>query len=249
MSASGSLFTATITLLDVIPARCWIAPEIPSATYRSGVTVFPVCPTCSSFGRQPASVTAREAPTAPPSASASCSTRCQFSGPLRRRPPDTTTRASPAEARRKTRAEVAAVQRGAREDEVRRVALRLRRERRDHGQRAVAIEAGDLDHTRLAEGAGLGRELERHPAQLLVLPLGDDEDLHRTFASSRSNVASCSATAFMSPSFRIFPPPRAGGVSSATISSRGPPRSAPSEPTGRSGVSFFFAFIIPASEG
>src|SRR5713101_6135893 len=58
MSASGSLFTATITLLDVMPARCWIAPEIPSAMYRSGVTVFPVCPTCSSFGRQPAFETA-----------------------------------------------------------------------------------------------------------------------------------------------------------------------------------------------
>src|SRR3989442_8182415 len=99
MSASGSLFTATITLLDVIPAGCWMAPEIPSATYRSGVTVSPVCPTCSSFGRQPASVTAREAPTAPPSASASCSTRCQFSGPLRPRPPDTTTRASASETR------------------------------------------------------------------------------------------------------------------------------------------------------
>src|SRR5713101_8158330 len=61
MSASGSLFTATITLLEVMPARCWIAPEIPSAMYRSGDTVFPVWPTCSSFGRQPASVTAQPA--------------------------------------------------------------------------------------------------------------------------------------------------------------------------------------------
>src|SRR6266508_4490350 len=94
MSASGSLFTATMTLLDVIPARCWIAPEIPSAMYRSGVTVRPVWPTCSSFGRHPASVTARDAPRAAPRMPASSSTCFQFSGPRRPRPPETTTRAS-----------------------------------------------------------------------------------------------------------------------------------------------------------
>src|SRR5581483_675359 len=64
-----------------------------------GVTVLPVCPTCSSFGRQPASVTARDAPVAAPSASASSSTSFQFSGPLRPRPADTTARASASDTR------------------------------------------------------------------------------------------------------------------------------------------------------
>ncbi len=54
----------------------------------------PVCPTCSAWGRQPASTTAREAPTAAPSASASSSTSRKFSGSLRPRPPLTITDAS-----------------------------------------------------------------------------------------------------------------------------------------------------------
>ena len=32
IGAFGSLFTATIVLLDCMPARCWIAPERPAAT-------------------------------------------------------------------------------------------------------------------------------------------------------------------------------------------------------------------------
>ena len=42
MGASGSLLTATITFEVFIPARCWIAPEMPQAMYRLGVTVLPV---------------------------------------------------------------------------------------------------------------------------------------------------------------------------------------------------------------
>src|SRR2546425_1159779 len=52
---------ATITRLSFIPARCWIAPEMPTAMYSSGATIFPVCPTCQSFGTKPASTAARMA--------------------------------------------------------------------------------------------------------------------------------------------------------------------------------------------
>ena len=31
MGASGSLLTATMTLEEDIPARCWMAPEMPQA--------------------------------------------------------------------------------------------------------------------------------------------------------------------------------------------------------------------------
>lgn len=59
IGASGSLFNATIIFDSFIPARCWIAPEIPTAMYSSGATTcsfstaymhrltFPVCPTWS----------------------------------------------------------------------------------------------------------------------------------------------------------------------------------------------------------
>jgi hypothetical protein len=44
MGASSSLFTATMVLLVCMPARCWIAPEMPTAMYSCGDTVFPVWP-------------------------------------------------------------------------------------------------------------------------------------------------------------------------------------------------------------
>src|SRR4051794_29575333 len=44
IGASGSLLTATIVLEVCIPARCWIAPEMPAATYSCGETVLPVWP-------------------------------------------------------------------------------------------------------------------------------------------------------------------------------------------------------------
>ena len=51
--------------------------------YSFGATVLPVWPTCVEYGYQPASTTARVAPTAPPSAFASSSTSVKFSGPPR----------------------------------------------------------------------------------------------------------------------------------------------------------------------
>ena len=62
---------ATITFDDDMPARCWMAPEIPAATYSDGLTTLPVWPTWWECSIQPASTAAREAPTAPPRASAS----------------------------------------------------------------------------------------------------------------------------------------------------------------------------------
>src|SRR5205809_4072353 len=83
-----------MTLEVRIPARCWIAPEMPTATYRVGLTVLPVCPTWSACGRHPASTTARDAPTAarPAKAAASASNTLKLAGSLSPRPPDTTIR-------------------------------------------------------------------------------------------------------------------------------------------------------------
>src|SRR2546427_104896 len=91
MGASLSLLIATMTLEVRIPARCWIAPEMPTATYRVGLTVLPVCPTWSAWGRHPASTTARDAPTAarPAKAAASSSNTLKLAGSLSPRPPDT----------------------------------------------------------------------------------------------------------------------------------------------------------------
>lgn len=91
MGASGSLFTATIVRESFIPATCWIAPLIPSATYSSGATTFPVCPTCCSLGASPASTTARDAPTAPPRWSARSRARASPRGLCIPRPAATTT--------------------------------------------------------------------------------------------------------------------------------------------------------------
>lgn len=41
----SSLFTATMVFDVCIPARCWMAPEMPSAMYSCGETVLPVWPT------------------------------------------------------------------------------------------------------------------------------------------------------------------------------------------------------------
>src|SRR5262249_16224224 len=69
IGASGSLLMATMVLDVCMPARCWIAPEIPTAMYNCGDTVTPVWPTCILCGTPPASVAARDAPTAAPSES------------------------------------------------------------------------------------------------------------------------------------------------------------------------------------
>src|SRR5687767_5824137 len=92
IGASSSLLTATIVFDVCMPARCWMAPEMPLATYSWGETVLPVCPIWNECGYQPESTAAREAPTAAPSESANASTS-EKSPPVPR-PPDTTIAAS-----------------------------------------------------------------------------------------------------------------------------------------------------------
>ncbi|MDO5861613.1 MAG: hypothetical protein Q4Q58_02275 [Thermoplasmata archaeon] len=58
--------TATTLPAPIMPARCWTAPEIPNAMYRSGATVFPDIPTCFDLGIQPLSTRAREHETVAP---------------------------------------------------------------------------------------------------------------------------------------------------------------------------------------
>src|SRR5207253_6590067 len=67
MFASASRLMATTLRAPEMPAMCWTAPLMPMVMYRSGATVDPVKPTCNDGGTQPASVTARVAPTAAPS--------------------------------------------------------------------------------------------------------------------------------------------------------------------------------------
>ena len=46
MGASGSELIATIHFESFMPAKCWMAPEMPRAMYSSGATTLPVWPTC-----------------------------------------------------------------------------------------------------------------------------------------------------------------------------------------------------------
>ncbi len=84
----------TLTFEELIPARCCIAPETPIAIYRFEATGFPVCPTCSLCDLQPISETGFEQAVAAPKTSAKSSIKCQFSGPFKPRPPETTMSAS-----------------------------------------------------------------------------------------------------------------------------------------------------------
>ena len=43
--ASESLLIDTIIFAPLHPAICWLAPDIPTVMYKSGVIVFPVSPT------------------------------------------------------------------------------------------------------------------------------------------------------------------------------------------------------------
>ena len=95
IGASPSLLIATIILLSFIPARCWIAPEIPTAIYKSGTTTFPVWPTWWSLLIYPASTAAREAPTAALSLSAMSVISLKLSPLSNPLPPDITTLAVP----------------------------------------------------------------------------------------------------------------------------------------------------------
>src|SRR3712207_8882921 len=72
-----------------IPAKCCIAPDIPQAIYRSGLTVLPVCPTCLSLPIQPASTLALEDVTSPPNSSASSFNTSKYSGLPIPLPPET----------------------------------------------------------------------------------------------------------------------------------------------------------------
>src|SRR2546421_225632 len=126
--------------------------------------------------------------------------------------------------------------------------LDLLRERGHERQRRVVL-ASDLHDVRLAQLLGLRGDLERDAAEIGPFPLGDDQRLHRTFASSRSAVASCCAICLASPSLRILPPPRTGGGSIERTVQVGPDASTPSALNARSGISFFFAFMIPGSDG
>src|SRR4051794_6765640 len=74
-----------------MPAQCWMAPLIPQATYSSGDTRLPVCPTCSWCGRQPRLVTTRETPSEPSRRSVSSSRSLNPSALPAPRPAPTTT--------------------------------------------------------------------------------------------------------------------------------------------------------------
>src|SRR3954468_23876141 len=89
IGAFWSLLIARMFSEFCMPTLCWIAPEIPSARYRFGATVLPVCPIWAAYGYQPASTTARVAATAPPIDSASCSASSKFSFLPSPRPPPT----------------------------------------------------------------------------------------------------------------------------------------------------------------
>src|ERR1700736_4751670 len=94
IGASGSLLMAMIVLAPFIPTVCCMAPEMPSAMYTVGLTVLPVWPIWNEYGFQPASTTARLAPTAAPSSAASSSSILKFSGAPSPRPPLTMIAAS-----------------------------------------------------------------------------------------------------------------------------------------------------------
>src|SRR6266513_3465927 len=94
IGAFASLLIATIVPELCMPTLCWIAPEMPRATYSFGETVLPVWPIWAEYGYQPASTTARVAATAPPSAPASSSASLKLSASPSPRPPPTRMSAS-----------------------------------------------------------------------------------------------------------------------------------------------------------
>lgn len=91
IGASASLLIATINLLSFIPAKCWIAPDIPTHKYSCGATFFPVWPIWRLLSANPLSTAALDAPMAAPRTSARGWIRASnCSLDLRPRPPDTT---------------------------------------------------------------------------------------------------------------------------------------------------------------
>ena len=77
---------ATMVRAPFMPTRCWIAPEMPSATYSFGATVWPELPIWRSIGSQPLSQIGRDAASSAPSAAASCSASARCSWALMPRP-------------------------------------------------------------------------------------------------------------------------------------------------------------------
>src|SRR6266850_2151968 len=155
----------------------------------------------------------------------------------------------PSELRGGARSEIASIERRANEHELRTRCLRLLRDRAGPGDRRVpiALHRDDLD---VAEARGLRGDLDGDTTECVLLPLGDHQDLHMTFASSWSAFATCSATPLGSPSsLKIFPPPRCGGGSIATISIFAAPGVTPRPARSFSGISFFLAFMIPGRLG
>ena len=71
-----------------------MAPDIPTAMYKSGATIFPVCPTCISLGTKPESTAALEAPIAAPNLSAIPFKRLKLSPFCIPLPPEITTSAA-----------------------------------------------------------------------------------------------------------------------------------------------------------
>lgn len=90
ISASGSVFIATMAPEFPHPDKCWAAPEIPNAIYSFGATVLPDNPTCQEAGHQLRSQATRLAPAAPPNKLASSSSSLNCVGPPRPLPPETT---------------------------------------------------------------------------------------------------------------------------------------------------------------
>lgn len=94
IAACGSVSTATMVIAPRQPAKWCTAPEMPTAMYKSGVTVLPVGPICKEWEHHPRSRGARLAPTSPPNALASSPSTSNPCGPFNPRPPATITRAS-----------------------------------------------------------------------------------------------------------------------------------------------------------
>src|SRR5882762_948983 len=91
IEAFESVLTATTVSTCFIPARCWIAPEIPIAMYSLQLTaVLPDWPTCRDFGSHPESAIGREHPSVAPTFVASSRNCSMLSSSPTPRPIDRT---------------------------------------------------------------------------------------------------------------------------------------------------------------
>ncbi len=83
----GSVLTLTTWRGAPRPPMCWVAPDTPKATYRSGSMATPVVPIWRSWPIQPASVATRVAPADAPSAAATRPSRAKIARACRSRAP------------------------------------------------------------------------------------------------------------------------------------------------------------------